>query len=337
LLELLMRVRPPAGTLAIMLAMALSHGVSAQPLPAAYAAAQQLAALPDGRKINLVCQGQGLPTVVLTAGTGDWSAAWNKVQPLVAKQTRVCAWDRPGYGFSDASSQPQTAQNLAGDLQAALKAASIGAPYVLVAHSAGSFETLLFADRNRAAVAGMVLVDPTIPDVAARVDAISPLAASLLRADLGMRATALRHCAANPVQPAAADAAICFRLPAHAQDLAAGLEARDHDAARLNTRASLFEQFEPSAHAAANTARNYGDLPLAVLTSETEPLGTLPVEQPERKAALEKLWNDDHDQLAALSRRGSNRTVPGSGHQIALEHPDAVAAAIGAVLDSIRR
>lgn len=336
-----MRVRPPAGTMAIMLAMVMSHGVSAQPLPSVYATAQQLAALPDGRKINLVCQGpapaQGAPTVVLTAGTGDWSAAWNKVQPLVAQKARVCAWDRPGYGFSDASSQPQTAQNLAGDLQAALKAANIGAPYVLVAHSAGSFETLLFADRNRAQVAGMVLVDPTIPDVATRVEAISPLAARLLRMDLDMRAAALRRCAANPAQPAAADAAACFRLPAHAQELTDGLAARDHDAARLGTRASLFEQFERNAHAAANEARNYGDLPLAVLTSETEPLGALPVEQPERKTALEKLWNDDHDRLAALSRRGSNQTVPGSGHQIALEHPDAVAAAISAVLDSLKR
>jgi pimeloyl-ACP methyl ester carboxylesterase len=304
----------------------------------AYAQPQTLVTLPGGRKLNLVCQGPqdgGTPTVVLTAGTGGWSATWNAVQPLVARTTRVCAWDRPGFGFSDASTLTQSAANLVEDLAAALKAANIPAPYVLVAHSAGSFETLLFADGHRREIAGMVLVDPSLPDMVQRVGAISPPAAAFFRTDLSGRAAALHRCAANPAQPAPADAGICFLLPDYARPLTETLASREHEPARLQTRASLYEQFETSVRLLANPARNYGNMPLAILTSENTPVAALPAEPPAR-AALQALWNSGHDEMAGLSRRGSNRVVPGTSHLIHLEQPQAVAGAIARMVEQAR-
>lgn len=330
-----MRPLRPAGALLIILATLAAGHTQAQTLSPAYAAPQQRVTLPDGRHLNFVCQGQGSPTVIMTAGAGDWSASWSRVQPLVARQTRVCGWDRPGYGFSDAATQPQTADAVAADLAAGLQAGKIAPPYLLVAHSAGSYATLLFADRHRAQVAGMVLVDPSLPDMISRVEQISPLAAKMLRADLGMRAAALHRCAANPASAAPADASICFTLPEHARPLVAQMAARDRQPARLRTRASLFEQFEANTQAARNPARDYGEMPLAVLTSEREPLAALPVEEAARGAALEALWNTGHAELAGLSRRGSRQTVPGSGHQIQLERPEAVASAIVAMLGTV--
>ena len=58
----------------------------------------QLVALPDGRKLNLRCSGRGSPTVILEAGFSGNSEAWVKVQPEIAKKTRVCAYDRAGSG-----------------------------------------------------------------------------------------------------------------------------------------------------------------------------------------------------------------------------------------------
>jgi pimeloyl-ACP methyl ester carboxylesterase len=228
---------------------------------------------------------------------------------------------------------PQTAANLATDLEAALKGAGIAAPYVLAAHSAGVFETLQFLARHRAEVAGLMLVDPTIADAVERVGAISPLAMSALRGDLANRAAVLHRCAANPAAATPADAAICFRLPEHARTLTENFAALDHQPARLNTRASLYEQFEANTHV---TAQSYGSLPLVILTSQKTPLEALPVEQPARSAALDKLWTGDHDQLAAQSSRGSNRVVAGAGHQIHHEQPQAVADAIGQVVDQAR-
>jgi pimeloyl-ACP methyl ester carboxylesterase len=79
-------------------------------------------------------------------------------------ETRVCAWDRAGAGFSSPSPETQDIVHTTEDLEQALQKAGIRGPYVMVGHSLGAFESLRFTDRNRQSVVGMVLVDPDIPD-----------------------------------------------------------------------------------------------------------------------------------------------------------------------------
>ena len=43
--------------------------------------------------------GAGAPAVILMAGSSSWSPVWYKVQPVIAQETRVCAFDRAGFGF----------------------------------------------------------------------------------------------------------------------------------------------------------------------------------------------------------------------------------------------
>ena len=102
----------------------------------------------EGRTINLICLGNGSPTVVLTAGLGSWSVVWRWVQPPLARGTRVCAWDPAGFGFSSPSSEPQDAVHLTEDLEQTLKDADVAGPYLMVGHSAGAFVALRFADRH---------------------------------------------------------------------------------------------------------------------------------------------------------------------------------------------
>lgn len=111
--------------------------------------------LPDGRTIHMVCMGHGSPTVVLTAGFGNWGAIWFKVQPTIAQRTRVCAWDRPGYGFSDPSDRPQTIENTTRDMANALKLGHVPGPYVMVGHSLGGLESMLYTDHHPDRVVGM--------------------------------------------------------------------------------------------------------------------------------------------------------------------------------------
>lgn len=55
------------------------------------------------RRLHLYCMGTGSPTVILEAGSGPVSPFWLPVQAEAAKLTRVCAYDRAGYGWSDPS------------------------------------------------------------------------------------------------------------------------------------------------------------------------------------------------------------------------------------------
>lgn len=303
-----------------------------------YASPHQLVAISNGRKIHLHCEGAGSPTVVLTAGLGGWSATWNKVQPAIAKRTRVCAWDRAGYGFSDGSPDPQTAAHTTADLEAALKAAKIPGPYVMVSHSAGSYETLLFTDRHRKDVVGLVLVDPSIPDQVDRFSGIAPGYEVYSEADTRETIATYQACADQLVHkgaPDGPDAKKCFP-PNSSYPIALNeaLAKVDQDPKRLLTKRSLQEEFPTSAKLVMNAARNYGDLPLVVLTAGKLELGPdAPSAARADLPALNAAWRKAHDEYAALSTRGVNRIVEGSGHGIQQQKPEAVIAAINEVLD----
>jgi pimeloyl-ACP methyl ester carboxylesterase len=118
--------------------------------------------LDDGRTLFLRCSGRGSPTVLLESGYGGTSQAWYAVQPALARTTRVCSYDRAGLGFSDAGPEPRDGASIARDLDAALDAAQIEGPFIVVGHSAGGLYGRLFAARRAAEVQGLVLLDPTV-------------------------------------------------------------------------------------------------------------------------------------------------------------------------------
>ena len=124
-----------------------------------------------GRTLHIQCSGTappGVATVILEAGTGLASPSWALVQELVAPTTRVCAYDRAGNGWSEPGPLPRDAATIAGELQALLKGAAIGGPYVLVGHSFGGMYIRAYRDSYPDEVVGLVLVDLSHPDQLAR-------------------------------------------------------------------------------------------------------------------------------------------------------------------------
>src|SRR6266403_2501899 len=161
-------LRAILAALAAALLLSISGIVLAEPTPAP-AIAEDQRMLPyvepgqlvdiGGRRINLHCTGADGPTVILMAGIFSWSVVWYKTQPVIAQKTRVCAFDRAGYGFSDPGPRPQILSDVVDDLHAALNAGPIPGPYVLVGHSLGGIEARLYAQRWPKEVVGMVIVD----------------------------------------------------------------------------------------------------------------------------------------------------------------------------------
>lgn len=82
----------------------------------------------------------------------------------MAKTTRVCAYDRAGYGWSSPGPQPRDSQTIADELHALLTNAGLEGPYVLVGHSFGGLHARMFAARYPDETAGMVLVDASHPE-----------------------------------------------------------------------------------------------------------------------------------------------------------------------------
>ena len=315
-----------------------------QPSPdlglAVYAKPQRLVELRDRRKIHLFCLGKGSPTVILTAGLGDWAAAWSKVQAPMAVKTRVCAWDRAGFGFSDPSSAPQDVSHTATDLEEAFKRAKIDGPYVLVGHSMGGYESLLFADRHPRQVLGMVLIDPATPDQDRRARLVAPKYAAWLNEGYDEWIALLKKCAAElrsgVLRIGSPDPDKCFDYsPSFPPELTAALIRLDNNPARRMTEASTFEQFARSSQIVVNPERNYGSIPIRVLTA-SEPLPGTPADVLAARPPYYAEKLRAHAAMAALSTDGTNKVV-GTNHSEILDHePEVVISTVGEVIDKAR-
>ena len=150
--------------LAASVLLVLPHAARAAAGDAVYLHPGQLVSA-GGTQLNLYCMGSGSPTVVFDAGHQDWAPAWAAVQPEVAKWARTCSYDRAGAGFSDAGPMPRTSERIADELHGALLKAGVTAPYVLVGHAFGGYNTRAFAYRYMRDVAGLVLIDTDTGDV----------------------------------------------------------------------------------------------------------------------------------------------------------------------------
>jgi alpha-beta hydrolase superfamily lysophospholipase len=115
------------------------------------------------RGLYVRCTGTGSPTVVMEGGDDDTSDAYAFAEPAVSKVTRACVYDRANLGRSDPAPGPRGLAELAGDLEALLRAAEIPGPHVLVGTSGGGYITAGYAYANPEQVAGMVFVDVAAP------------------------------------------------------------------------------------------------------------------------------------------------------------------------------
>lgn len=272
-----------------------------------------------GKKMHIDCEGEGSPAVVLESGLGDTYISWMKVQPQIAKFTRVCSYDRAGLGYSDSSSEPRTSKVVAQELHALLQAAGVTSPYLLVGHSMGGFDVRLYASLYRDQVAGMVLVDASHPDQENRLPPeLKNLEGSGLREEEFLEYTMpfglprlIGLCEDDPGERAAE----CnFHT---AREIVAELKAVD----------------ESSAQTAATPL--LGDMPLVVLSHDPEkPSSEFP---PDLAKPVNEAWEKMQEEMAHLSTRGTQTIVKNSAHYIQIDQPAAVIDAVHAIVEQVRQ
>lgn len=271
-----------------------------------------------GRKMHIDCTGEGSPTVILDSGLGDSYLSWRKVQPEIAKLTRVCSYDRAGLGYSDPSSQPRTSKVIAEELHALLQAASISPPYVIVGHSMGGYDVRVYTSMYRREIAGMVLVDASHPDQDNRF----PPELKNLEGSW-QRETQF----------------IAFSMPFGIPRLLGLCEndpvTRAADCNWRSVREQLAEikAFPESASETAATG-SLDDLPLAVLSRDPDkPSSELP---PEIAKPTNEAWQRMQVELSDLSTRGTYTVAKNSAHYIQIDRPDVVIDAIRNIVEQAR-
>jgi len=281
-----------------------------------------------GFRLHLLCEGSGEPTVVMDAGLGDSYLTWQSIQPLAARSTRVCSYDRAGLGYSDPGPRPRDSRRIVAELHALLQHARLPGPYILVGHSFGGFNTRLFAYTYPEEVAGLVLVDASHEDqwrlFPAPVRSITEsygrdLCRQSTRAPLGIErlrgVTAADTMAAAPAQRSLATT-LGFRTPWYA-------------AACEELRA-----FPDTSAEEVRRARRALAIPVYILDGSADFAreledGGVPSRDADSAAAV---WHALHRELLAISPQARLIVARSSSHYVQFDQPDLV---LGAIADAI--
>lgn len=117
----------------------------------------------NDKKIEYAQINRTTPNVVFENGLGASMGSWNKVFSEIGKNVTVFAYNRPGYGKSDAASTTRDGITVVEEFRALLRRKRLQPPYVLVGHSLGGLYMQLFARKYPGDVAGLVLVDSSHP------------------------------------------------------------------------------------------------------------------------------------------------------------------------------
>lgn len=293
-----------------------------------------------GHRLHVRCTGSGSPTVVVENGLGDFSFDWALVQERVEKVTRICTYDRAGYAWSDPGPKPRTYTQLNLELRDALEKLQENPPYVLVGHSFGGPVVRSFATRYPGLVVGMVLVDSVFEDQ--RVT-IQGKAVRIRDGATGKAAPAPRETMTDADRPAlsepapAASAAprklnpLYERLPLAEQQLQLWAEAQPGIEEAENSQREWSTESLEALHA-SHQEGTLGEMPLVVLTREK---GGYSDKLDVPAADLDRERLAGQARLVRLSRKGRQVIVP-AGHNMEIEAPDAVAAAIREVVSEAR-
>ncbi|MCC7121241.1 MAG: alpha/beta hydrolase [Gammaproteobacteria bacterium] len=286
----------------------------------ASAAAHSLGAPPGrlvdvgGRHMHLYCIGRGAPTVVIDTGLGGTSLEWDAVMRRIGGPSRVCVYDRAGYGWSEMGPYPRTSSQHANDLYLLLTNAGEEGPFVLAGHSYGGYTMQLFARRYPFLTAGLVLIDASHPEQVERFLAPPYRVRIAPSSSFGL----VRFGDVPKPHPA---------LPRIARDLI------DFQYRNWRPRRTLSYELLGwrESEVALRAEPPLRPMPLVVLTRGRRvwPAGA-------HGDALEQLWINLQTELAAQSPISAHLLARASGHQIHLDQPDLVAFAIALAADAWR-
>jgi pimeloyl-ACP methyl ester carboxylesterase len=275
--------------------------------------------------MHIDCTGSGSPIIVLDAGLGNDAITWAAVQPVLARTTRVCAYDRAGFGLSQARPTSCDADHIADELHGLLLEAKVTGPILLMGHSIAGIYIRDYATRYPEDVAGMVFVDGSTP--------------------MFQDNPAIKAMMGNGPPPWAvvvAKAAFIVGVPrllGRCSHTRAGLDAQDaqlqaEDFCEMHVQASLGESgnIERSGLETVHTGP-YGALPILIFSHD--PAKSLATENASQKMA-EPVWEQMQEDLKKLSTRSRRIIAKGSSHYIQNDRPDLIEKEVPLFIRQIR-
>jgi pimeloyl-ACP methyl ester carboxylesterase len=271
----------------------------------------------DGYGMHLNCAGAGSPTIVLEAGLGNDALIWRQVQPELEKITRVCSYDRAGYGWSAARPGARDANSIADQLHGLLSAAAVAGPVVLMGHSIAGMYLRAYLSKYPGGVVGLVLVDPSTPE---QLDRLPPEIKELQR-KLVSRLQWYRPLIALGIARLVGQ---CSDVDATATGAYTGWLKADNNCNPdfIDTYQRESDGVAPSASETMHTGP-FADLPILIF-SQDPASGDIPGVAEDVQQRMRQTWTSLHEGLKKLSPRTKRIVAKGSSHYVQRDRPGLV-------------
>ena len=281
-------------------------------------------------RLHLYALGEGSPVVVMDAGSGDNLLTWHPVQSEIAKFTRVVGYDRSGIGWSERGAKPRSGALVVEELHALLMAAKLPAPYVLVGHSMGGVHVRMFAHAYPDLVAGLVLVDSSHEQQAARFSQVFPGYTDMMSSYAHrVREWSGRTHAEILDQLWGSDL-----LPLCPSPEVEALMRDRMNPEQMESIADEYESMFGTFSQPDDAIHSLGDLPTIVLTSTRKFSGDGMSE--EQSSEMFRIFQDCQAEISRRSTRGRQFHVAQAGHYIQVDQPQFVIDAVREVVEMVR-
>jgi len=277
----------------------------------------------NGHRMHIICTGSGSPTIVLESGLGNDALIWGGVQPILSKTTRVCSYDRAGFGWSDALPAPRDADHIAAELHGLLLQAKVTGPIVLMGHSIAGIYIRDYATRYPENLVGLVFVDGSTPlqdenpVMKAAASKVPPLWALelLIKSAFSTGIPRLMGQCSKPING----------FDAHAGKL----QMEDVCQAHVSPIFDEMDSVNRSGHETAHSGP-YGSLPILIFSRDTNGLAASTPEDSQDP------WNQMQEDLKKLSTRSRRIIAKGSTHYIHIDRAELIEKEVQLFIEQIR-
>ncbi len=265
--------------------------------------------------MHLYTAGSGNVPIVFTSDIGQtmpYVDTYN-LHSILANETSVAVYDKPGYGWSDYTSAPRDIDTIVDEIHTLLDESELPKPFIYVAHGMGSFEALRYAQRYPEDIAGIVLIDGASPSFGAEFNNIMIVESFMIN---GARNIGLLRLAQNTDY---VSKLLCMNalLPEQLKILSKGINLE-----RIWNRNIIAEKLKvPENAQTILDGGDLGDIPLRIITSEASPYSN---------------WSKSQNSMRSLSTDFAQYFMSGSVDYIENQDVPQILSVIEELLASIR-
>ena len=273
-------------------------------------------------KMHVYSEGSGSPTVIFTVGSGTPSAYTDYyfIQKEISKIARTVAYDRLGYGWSEATTVPRTIDQQVNELHELLSKAGEKPLYVLVGHSLSSLEVIRYAQMFPKEVAGILLIDGGNPTYYADFNEGSSIVISYILE--GLRKCGFMRILGNAgiMTPMLAENKRSKLLP---DTLSKIDKALFYKTLSNKTNRGALKNINENARTVIDSG-TLGDTPLIILTAEQDKVNR----------AISK-WSESQQELKRWSSNSKQEEIEGASHYIHWDKSEIVIERIRELISSV--